>query len=71
MGTNINYKECLSNMNIAKNLPVIRKRKKIDLKKFVLLAKKVKDSFEEEEKYLEKKMKRNENNNSTGFPQNI
>lgn len=58
-------------MNVAKNLPVITKKKKIDLKKFVLLAKKVKVSFEKEEEYLERKMKRNENNNPTGFLQNI
>lgn len=58
-------------MNAAKNLPIIKKKKKIDLKKFVSLAKKVKKSFEEEEKYLEKKMRRNENNNSTGFLPNI
>lgn len=58
-------------MNATKNLPIVKKKKKIDLKKFVSLAKRVKKSFEEEEKYLEKKMRRNENNNSTGFLPNI
>ena len=58
-------------MNIAKDLPKISKKKKIYLKRFVSLAKKVKDSFEKEEKYLEKKATRNENNNSAGFLSNI
>ena len=47
-------------------LPVVKKRKKIDIKKFVALAKKVRESFEEEAKYLEEKM-RNENNNTNRF----
>lgn len=58
-------------MNITKDLPKIPIKKKIDLKKFVSLAKKVKMSFEKEEKYLEKKSTRNENNNSAGFLSNI
>ncbi|MDO8503136.1 MAG: hypothetical protein Q7S60_00440 [bacterium] len=57
-------------MDTTKTLPIVRK-KKIDLKKFVLLAKKVRKSFEQEEKYLETKMKKDENNNSTGFLPNI
>lgn len=36
-------------------LSTIKKKKKIDAKKFAALAKKVKESFIEEEKYLEKK----------------
>ena len=58
-------------MNIKRDLPKIPKKKKIDLKKFVSLAKKVKESFEKEEKFLEKKAARNENNNSAGFLSNI
>lgn len=58
-------------MNTAKDLPKVSKKKRIDLKKFVLLAKKVRKSFEEEEKYLEKKIRRDENNNSAGFLPNI
>lgn len=58
-------------MNTVKNLPKVSKKKKIDLKKFVLLANKVRKSFEEEEKYLEKKTRRDENNNSAGFLPNI
>ncbi len=58
-------------MNVVKNLPKVSKKKKIDLKKFVLLAKKVRKSFEEEEKYLEKKARRYEDNNSIGFLPNI
>lgn len=58
-------------MNTAKDLPKISKKKKIDLKKFVTLAKKVRKSFEEEEKYLEKRMRRYEDNNSAGFLSDI
>lgn len=58
-------------MNTIKVLPKVSKKKKIDLKKFVLLAKKVRESFEEEEKYLEKQARRYENNNSAGFLSNI
>ncbi|MDO8658728.1 MAG: hypothetical protein Q7K55_08355 [Candidatus Levybacteria bacterium] len=58
-------------MNTIKNLPKVSKKKKIDLKKFVLLANKVRKSFEEEEKYLEKKTRRDENNNSVRFLPNI
>ena len=58
-------------MDTAKALPILKKKKKIDLKEFVSLAKKVRKSFEEEEKYLNEKIRRNENNNSTGFLPNI
>lgn len=58
-------------MNTVKELPKISKKKKIDLKKFVTLAKKVRKSFEEEEKYLEKRMRRYEDNNSAGFLSDI
>jgi len=54
-------------MKKAEGLPVVKNRKKIDLKKFELLAKKVRESFEEEEKYLEEKIRKNENNNTTRF----
>lgn len=54
-----------------KELPVIKNKKKINLKKFVLLAEKVRKSFEEEEKYSRDKLIRNENNHSTGFLPNI
>ena len=58
-------------MDTVKDLPKVSKKKKIDLKKFVLLAKKVRKSFKEEEEYLEKQARRYENNNSAGFLQNI
>lgn len=45
------------------DLPEVKKKKKINLKKFEALAKRVKKSFEEEEEYLNKK--RNENNSSS------
>ena len=51
-------------MNASRNLPKVPKKKKIDLKKFASLAKKVRKSFEEEEKYLEERVRKNENNNS-------
>ena len=54
-------------MKRYEDLPVVKNRKKIDLKKFKLLAKKVRESFEEEEKYLYEKVRRNENNNSARF----
>ena len=54
-------------MDTVKDLPKVSKKKKIDLKKFVLLAKKVRKSFKEEEEYLEKQARRYENNNSAGF----
>ncbi len=41
-------------MSAKSDLPKTTKKKKINLKKFVELAKKVRASFEEEEKYLEK-----------------
>lgn len=44
-------------MAIKNELPIITKKKKIDLKKLVLLAKKVRKSLEEEERYLEKHSK--------------
>lgn len=44
-------------------LPVVKKKKKINLKKFEALAKRVKKSFQEEEEYLIKK--RNENSSPT------
>lgn len=58
-------------MNTSKDLPKVSKKKKIDLKKFVLLAKKVRESFKEEEEYLEKQARRYENNNSAGFLSSI
>lgn len=59
-------------MDIAyKSLPKPKKKKKIDLKKFVTLAKKVRKSFEEEEKYLEEQSRRYEDNHSAGFLSSI
>lgn len=54
-------------MKRVDHLPVVKNRKKIDLKKFKLLAKKVRESFEEEKRYLEEKIRKNENNNPTRF----
>lgn len=45
-------------------LPEVKNKKKIDVKKFVSLAKKVKKYFEEEEEYLKKK---DENRTSRGL----
>lgn len=45
-------------------LPEVKNKKKIDVKKFVSLAKKVKKYFEEEEKYLKEK---NDNRASRGL----
>jgi hypothetical protein len=42
-------------MRKVNELPIIKRKKKIDVKKFVALAKKVRKSFEEEERYFEKK----------------
>lgn len=42
-------------------LPKLTKRKKINHKKLVYLAKKVRESLKEEEKYLEEKLKHDEN----------
>lgn len=42
-------------MKLENKLPIVKKRKKINLKKFELLAKKVRESFIEEAKYLEKR----------------
>jgi len=58
-------------MSNIKNLPIVKTKKKIDLKKFVELAKKVKESFEQEKEYLENKANRDENSNSTRFLPNI
>lgn len=46
-------------------LPEIKKRKKIDIKKFENLAEKVKKIFAEENEYL--KNKDNGNNTTSGF----
>ncbi len=48
-----------------KKLPEVKEKKKINLKKFVELAKKVKESLQEEDEYL-KKMNHG-NNSSTGI----
>jgi len=48
-------------MKMKNKLPIVKKRK-IDIKKFAALAKKVSKSFEEEEKYLEKLRHKHENN---------
>ena len=58
-------------MDTVKKLPVVTKRKRIDLKKFVSLAKKVRESFERENEYLEKKVRRDEDNNPAGLLPNI
>lgn len=58
-------------MNSPQKLPKVIKKKKIDLKKFVSLAKKVRESFEQENEYLKKKVRRDENNNPAGFLPNI
>jgi len=50
-------------MNLNK-LPEVKQKKKIDLRRFVELAKKVKQSFQEEDEYLKKI--NHGNNNSTG-----
>lgn len=52
-------------MKLENKLPVVKKRKKINLKKFEALAKKVRESFIEEAKYLEKR--RNEDINTNRF----
>lgn len=48
-------------MNKIAELPRLTKKKKIDHKKFIALAKKVRQSLKEEEKYLEEKLKHDEN----------
>lgn len=58
-------------MSITKKLPVVAKKKKIDIKKFIMLAKKVKRSFEQEEEYLKSKTAHDENHNSSRFLPNI
>lgn len=58
-------------MDTVKKLPVVKKKKRINLKKFMSLAKKVRESFERENEYLEKKVRRDENNNPTRFSPNI
>ncbi len=47
-------------------LPTPTKKKKIDIKKFISLAKRVKKTFEEEEEYL----KKHENTPSSRFSLN-
>lgn len=54
-------------MSLKSDLPITTKRKKINLKKFVELAKRVRESFEEEERYLERLRKQNENNPTRGI----
>jgi hypothetical protein len=56
-------------MKNENTLPTIARKKKINITEFEKLAKKVKDIFEEEANYLEKKNK-NENNNSSRFSAN-
>lgn len=54
-------------MESKNTLPIVKKRKKINIKKFVALAKKVRESFEEEAKYWEKREKQNADNNPYRF----
>lgn len=42
-------------------LPTIKNKKKINIKEFKELAKKVRDSFEKEKEYLSENSKNNEN----------
>lgn len=48
-------------MNKTAELPKLNKKKTIDHKKLMSLAKKVRQSLKEEEKYLEEKSKHDEN----------
>lgn len=57
-------------MKLENKLPVIKKRKKFDIKKFVALARKVRKSFEEEAKYLEELRNKDENNLADRFLRN-
>ncbi len=50
---------------MSNKLPIIKRKKKFDVKKFMALAKKVKKSFKEENEYL--KNKKDGNNSSSGF----
>jgi hypothetical protein len=47
------------------NLPKDTEKKKIDKKKFIELAEKVRKIFEEEARYAEKEEKKNGSNNSS------
>ena len=51
-------------MNKTKKFPIIKK-KKINHKKFMALAKTLREYFEKEQKYSQ--FSRNENNNNSGF----
>lgn len=53
-------------MSEENKLPVIKKKKKINLKEFVTLAKRVRKYFEEEEEYL-RKQRKDEYNNPSRF----
>ncbi|MBI4097385.1 MAG: hypothetical protein HY428_03140 [Candidatus Levybacteria bacterium] len=54
-------------MTEENKLPLVKvKKKKMNLKEFVALAKRVRKYFEEEEEYL-RRQKTNENSNSSGF----
>lgn len=54
-------------MNKNIELPKLIKKKKINHKKFVSLAKKVRESLAEEERYLEEKVKHDEDSLTRGF----
>ena len=54
-------------MATKNELPIITKKKRINLKRFVELAKKVRESFEEENRYLEKLRKDDENRSTRGI----
>ena len=49
------------------SLPIIKNKKKINVKKFERLAKKVRETFEQEKQYVREKVKSNENNSFSGF----
>lgn len=54
-------------MTEENRLPLVKvKKKKMNLKEFVALAKRVRKYFQEEEEYL-RKQRRDENSNSSGF----
>lgn len=48
-------------------LPIIKIKKKFNLKEFVKVANKVKKSFLEQQAYLEKERQKNGDNNSSGL----
>ena len=50
---------------MSDKLPEIKRKKKINIKKFITLAKKVREAFEEENEYL--RNKKNGNNSPSGF----